>query len=79
MVGPGGGPNQDLFFVLMNNAITNTSALERYWSVQRRHADGQRWFDVAHYLTKEDADGAVARAKELHPDVDLRVEHVRRA
>jgi len=76
-LGPG-GPNQDLMFVLMNDAIRNTGELSSYWSVQHRHPDGHRWFDVAHHLTKDDAEAAVARALERFPDEDLRVEHVRR-
>ena len=63
----------------MNNALASTAELQTYWSVQRRHADGHRWFDLAHYLTREDAETAVARALERHPDEELRVEHVRRS
>lgn len=63
----------------MNNAIGNTSGLQSYWSVQHRHPDGRRWFDVAHYLTREDAETSMAKALEAHPGEDLRVSHVRRS
>ena len=78
-MGPGGGPNQDLFFVLMNNAVSSTAGLTTYWSVQHRHPDGHPWVDVAHFLTREDADAAVAKALGSDPDEALRVEHVRRS
>ena len=74
----GAGPNQDLLFVLMNNALTNTAELSTYWSVQHRHPDGHRWLDLAHYLTKDDAEAALARAREGFPEEDVQVDHVRR-
>ena len=59
--------DQELFMTLMNGALTSTSELSTYWSVQHKHPDGHRWFDVAHYLTRDDAEAAVTRCASAPP------------
>jgi hypothetical protein len=57
-MGAGGGANQDLFFVLMDKALGTTDGLITYWSVERRHPDGRRWVDLAHFASEDDAGAA---------------------
>jgi hypothetical protein len=72
------GGNQDLLFALGNKALGSVDHLVSYYSVQRRHPDGERWVDVAHFADRKDAKEAVRRAVEhgAAAEGDLRVEHV---
>jgi hypothetical protein len=79
--GIGGNAQQPLFMVLAVSAMRSVEHLEAYWSLQRRHAEGEhRWLDLAHYATKADAESALDRVVDsAHADRrELRVEHVRR-
>jgi hypothetical protein len=70
--------DQDLFFVLADKAIRSTHGMTSYWALQRRHEDGSRWVDVAHFATRSDADEGRAKVHDRVPNMDLRVFHVQR-
>jgi len=75
--GFGVSPNTSLLMLLSVSAIRSVDHLDRYWALQRRHAGGdERWVDLAHYLTKDDAASALDRVVEhAHADRhELRVE-----
>lgn len=73
-----GSGNQDLLFVLGNKALQSVDGLVTYFSVQRRHPDGERWIDLAHFAGREDAEVAVRKLVEHGEgaDGDLRVKKV---
>jgi hypothetical protein len=61
------GGNEDLLLHLaFNNALpaAGTGRPASYVALQRRHPDGERWVEVAAFLTKADAEAALARAAE---------------
>jgi hypothetical protein len=72
-------PHQYEVFYLGNTALESVDGLVTYYSVQRRHPDGRRWIDVAHFASREDAEGAMQTLVHERPaaDGDLRVKHVR--
>lgn len=72
------GELQDLMLVLGIEAAVSTRQLTSYWSLQLRHADGVRWVDVAHFVSRDEAEDAHARIAVAGGDVDLRVTLVRR-
>jgi hypothetical protein len=79
--GFGTSPNTSLLMLLSVSAVRSIEHLDAYWALQRRHAaDDERWIDLAHYLTKDDAASALDRVVEhAHADRhELRVEHIRR-
>jgi hypothetical protein len=59
-----GGPNQDLMFLLMRNALKASHGLTTYWSIERRHPDGRRWIELATFASRADAEAAMAAAVE---------------
>jgi len=77
----GADGNEALFLVLADAAVRSVKGLESYWSLQRRHpVDEHRWLDLAHYLSRGDAELALDRVVEnAHADRhELRVEQIRR-
>jgi hypothetical protein len=77
----GSGGNQALLFALGATAMAAVPHGEPYWSLQRRHPeDEHRWLDLAHYLSKGEAESALERVVEnAHADRhELRVEQIRR-
>jgi hypothetical protein len=72
--------NQYLMFSEGVVALESVDHLETYFALQRRHPDGVRWLDVAHFATREDArqiiDKTVAAGR-ADPS-DLRVQKVTR-
>lgn len=72
--------NKPLLFVLGVNALRSVDGLHTYFSIQHRHPDGHRWFDVTHYATHEDAETAIASAVAAgHATTDeLRIQKVSR-
>ena len=76
------GGNQHLLFLLGVSALGSVEELQVYWSLQRRHPDGgERWLDLAHYATRDDAQQALDRVVEhRHAEPgELRVHHVTRS
>ena len=73
-----GSGNQDLLFYLGNKALGSVDDLVTYFSVQRRHPDGERWIDLAHFAGREDAEAAVRNLFEHGQAAagDLRVKKV---
>ena len=72
--------NQYLLFTEGVVALDSVDHLEAYYALQRRHPDGARWIDVAHFETSEDAkrvmdDNVAAGQVEAS---DLRVQKVTR-
>jgi hypothetical protein len=47
------GGNQDLLFVLGNEALRSVDGLTTHWAVQRRHPDGRRWLEVGRFPHKD--------------------------
>ena len=73
------GGNEDLLFHLaFNNAIPAADRPSSYVALQRRHPDGERWVEVARFLTNADAEAALASVIEVgHANADeLRVRRV---
>jgi hypothetical protein len=50
-----GGGNQDFLFALGDRALRSVDHLQTYYSVQRRHPDGQGWLELARFVTRGDA------------------------
>ena len=71
-------PHQYEVFYLGNTALQSVEGLITYFSLQRRHPDGKRWIDVAHFTSREDAEGAMQMLVQERAvaDGDLRVKHV---
>jgi hypothetical protein len=75
----GGGPNDYLVFHLaFNNALPASAHHSTYVALQRRHPDGERWVEVARFLTNADARVALTHVVEGgHADAsELRVHRV---
>jgi hypothetical protein len=47
--------NQYLVFSEGVVALESVDHLETYFALQRRHPDGVRWIDVAHFAARQDA------------------------
>lgn len=56
----GSGGNQALGLALGVAALNSVDHLARYFSLQRRHPDGHRWLDIAHYSSRSEAKAALA-------------------
>ena len=67
-----------VFHLAFNNALPASEHHSTYVALQRRHPDGERWVEVAHFLTHADAEAALARVVEGgHANADeLRVRRV---
>ncbi len=72
-----GDVNQRLLFALGGKALRETDGLAVYYSVQRRHPDGKRWVDLAHFASREDALAAIGSLAGQDTG-DLRVKKVTR-
>jgi hypothetical protein len=59
-MGAGSGGNQYLLFHLGDRALGSVHGLERYWALQHRHPDGERWVELAAFASPEDARAAMA-------------------
>jgi hypothetical protein len=70
-----GGANQDFLFVLGDRALRSVDHLQTYYSIQRRHPDGQGWLELARFATRADARRAMGSVVAAgHADTDeLRV------
>jgi hypothetical protein len=70
--------DQDLFFVLADKALRSKHGMASYWALQRRHEDGSRWVDLAHFASRSDANEGRATIHDRAPDIELRVFNVHR-
>ena len=56
--------NQELLFVLGVAALTSVEGVQSYVALERRHPDGERWVEIARFLTNADARAALAHVVE---------------
>ena len=74
------GGNQDLIFYLGDRALQSVDGLQTYFALQRRHPDGRRWVELAHFADREHAEAALETIV-AHGDcerADLRGDKVKR-